>query len=85
MNSPEKMGYEKTKISKIINAKIPPAKAFVYRLEKHCEGIIPAIQWYKLHLREVKADLVADVKTKHAQFEMLNGHLSLGLSFEFPR
>lgn len=42
-----------TKLSRLLNGRDNPNNELVYRLEKHCGNVIPAIYWWKLYAKQI--------------------------------
>lgn len=54
-----------TKLSRLLNDRENPNTELVYRLEKHCGNIIPAIYWWKLYSKRLEEEIKTDeVKRK---------------------
>lgn len=53
-----------TKLSRIINNRESPNVEFMYRLEEHSGGLVPAIVWWKLLIKKQEHEIVMDQKTR---------------------
>jgi hypothetical protein len=64
-----------TKLSSILTNKIDPNIALTYRLEKHSNGLIPAILWWRLWIKKVENDMLNDTETRKKEANKVNSIL----------
>jgi len=64
-----------TKLSRLLNDRENPNIELVYRLEKHCGNIIPAIYWWKLHSRELEEEIKTDENRRKIESEKVKNNL----------
>lgn len=60
----EDINVHYTKLSRIINNRESPNIEFMYRLEEHSGGLIPALVWWKLLIKKQAYEIVKDQKTR---------------------
>lgn len=63
----EELAVHYTKLSRIINDRENPNIAFMYRLEEHAAGLIPALVWWKLWIKKQEYDIKKDQTTRQAE------------------
>jgi plasmid maintenance system antidote protein VapI len=66
-----------TKLSRILNGRDNPNNELVYRLEKHCGNIIPAIYWWRLYAKQLEDE----IKTNDSQRNIEWGKVKNNLMF----
>lgn len=69
----DEISVEKTKMSKIINGKLKPNSELMFRLERHSENLLPALNWYRLHQKDTEQELLKNTALKTAQYELVSG------------
>lgn len=62
----EELNVHYTKLSRIINNRESPNIEFMYRLEEHAGGLVPAILWWKLLIKKQEYEIVKDQATRKA-------------------
>lgn len=72
----EEIDLHPTKLSRLLHGRENPNIELVYRLEKHCGSIIPAIYWWRLYARRLEEDIQTDVQRREAEQEKVKGHLA---------
>lgn len=55
-----------TTLNQILNDKADANASLVYRLEKHCNGLISATDWWNLHAKKIEADIQNDRESRIA-------------------
>lgn len=60
----EELNVHYTKLSRIINNRESPNIEFMYRLEEHSGGLMPAIVWWKLLIKKQEHEIVKDQETR---------------------
>jgi plasmid maintenance system antidote protein VapI len=65
-----------TKLNQIINNKITPNIPLVYRLEKHSDGLISALLWWKLCTKKMEADIKNDTTRRLFEADKVHFHLA---------
>jgi len=58
------IGLHPTKLSRLLNDRENPNIELMYRLEKHCGNVIPAIYWWKLHSKKLENVIKTDEKKR---------------------
>lgn len=71
----EEIDLHTTKLSRLLHDRENPNVELVYRLEKHCGNIIPAIYWWKLHSKRLEEDIKTDVKRRKTESEKVKNNL----------
>ena len=66
-----------TKLSRLLNGKENPNIEFMYRLEKHSGGELPAHYWWRLFAREFEYEIKMDLETKLEEAEQVKQSLEL--------
>lgn len=56
----EEVDLHPTKLSRLLNDRENPNIELMYRLEKHCGNIIPAIYWWKLYSKKLEEEIKTD-------------------------
>lgn len=72
------IGIEKTKLSKLVNGKLKPNVELMFRLEKHSQNTIPALNWYKTYLKDLEKELNDNIELKQAQYRFVKSSIDLG-------
>ena len=65
-----------TKLSSIMANKANPNIALAYRLEKHSDGLIPALFWWKLWVKKIENDIVNDEAGKKREANKVQSKIS---------
>jgi plasmid maintenance system antidote protein VapI len=60
----EELDVHYTKLSRIINNRENPNIEFMYRLEEHSGGLIPALIWWKLSIKKQAFEIPRDNATR---------------------
>lgn len=60
----EEIDVHYTRLSRIINNRETPNIAFIYRLEEHSGGLVPALTWWKLLVKKQEFEISRDKKTR---------------------
>ncbi|BDS15173.1 hypothetical protein [Aureispira anguillae] len=60
----EDLNVHYTRLSRIINDKEEPNVELTYRLEEHCDQLIPFIYWWRLMIKKQEALIKQDEKTR---------------------
>lgn len=60
-----------TKLSRILNGRDNPNNELVYRLEKHCGNVIPAIYWWKLYAKQLEEEIKTDELLRNIEWGKL--------------
>lgn len=71
----EEIDLHPTKLSRLLHERESPNVELVYRLEKHCGNIIPAIYWWKLYARQLEENIRTDAKRRQAESEKVKNNL----------
>lgn len=66
-----------TKLSRLLNGKENPNIEFMYRLEKHSGGELPAHYWWRLFSRQFEHEIKMDLETKLHEAEKVKQSLQL--------
>lgn len=64
-----------TKLSRLLNDRENPNTELVYRLEKHCGNIIPAIYWWKLYSKRLEEEIKTDEEKRKIESEKVKNNL----------
>lgn len=72
------IGIEKTKLSKLVNGKIRPNAELMFRLEKHSQNTVPALNWYRVYLKDLEQELKENTELKQAQYKFVKSSINLG-------
>jgi plasmid maintenance system antidote protein VapI len=64
-----------TRLSRILSGKESANIELVYRLEKHCGQLIPAIYWWKLHARRLEYLIQKDEQKRLEESHKVKNHL----------
>ncbi len=64
-----------TKLSRLLNDKEEPNISFMYRLEKHSDGIIPTVYWWKLMVRKQEYLIEQDSEKRKIEGERVKNFL----------
>ncbi len=64
-----------TKLSRLLNDRENPNIELVYRLEKHCGHIIPAIFWWKLHAKKLEDKIQNDNQKRQTESKRVTNNL----------
>jgi plasmid maintenance system antidote protein VapI len=73
----EEIDLHPSKLSRILHGRDNPSNELIYRLEKHCGNIIPAIYWWRLYAKQQEDEL----KTNEAQRNIEWGKVKNNLMF----
>lgn len=60
----EDLNVHYTRLSRIVNNREEPNVELTYRLEKHCDNLIPFLYWWKLIIKKQEALIKKDEKTR---------------------
>jgi plasmid maintenance system antidote protein VapI len=63
----EELDVHYTKLSRIINNRENPNIEFMYRLEEHSGGLIPALVWWKLLIKKQEFEIKRDKVTREIE------------------
>jgi plasmid maintenance system antidote protein VapI len=64
-----------TKLSRILNGRDKPNNELVYRLEKHCGNVIPAIYWWKLYVKQLENEIKTDEQLRSIEWRKVRNNL----------
>lgn len=64
-----------SKLSRILHEKEEPGTSLAYRLEKHSDGIIPAVFWWKLIIRKQAHLIEEEVKQRRIEGDRVKNAL----------
>lgn len=64
-----------TKLSRLLNERDTPNIELMYRLEKHCGEVIPAIYWWKLYSKKLEEEIRNDTETRKEEREKVTNNL----------
>ncbi len=65
-----------TKLSRILNGRDKPNNELVYRLEKHCGNVIPAIYWWKLYAKQLEDEIKTDELLRSIEWGKVKNNLT---------
>jgi plasmid maintenance system antidote protein VapI len=71
----EEIDIHPTRLSRILSGKESPNIELVYRLEKHCGQLIPAIYWWKLHAKQLEHLIQKDEQKRLEESHKVKNHL----------
>lgn len=71
------LGVDETRFSQIVNSHLLPSEKLVYRLEYHCNNIIPGMLWLAVLHKDVEQKALQDTATRAAEYKSVKKHLSL--------
>lgn len=71
------LGIDETRFSQIVNGHLLPSEKLVYRLEYHCNNIIPGMLWLAVLHKDVEQKASQDTATRQAEYKSVKKHLSL--------
>lgn len=74
-NIADEIGLHPTKLSRLLNDRENPNTELVYRLEKHCGNIIPAIYWWKLYSKRLEEEIKTDEEKRKIESEKVKNNL----------
>ena len=60
----EEIDVHYTRLSRIINNRETPNIEFIYRLEEHSGGLVPALTWWKLLVKKQEFEISRDKTTR---------------------
>lgn len=60
----EDLAIHYTRLSRIINGHEEPNIELIYRLEKHCGGVITALKWWRLVIKKQEYEIREDEETR---------------------
>ena len=61
----EEIDVHYTRLSRIINNRETPNIEFIYRLEEHSGGLVPALTWWKLLVKKQEFEISRDITTRN--------------------
>lgn len=64
-----------TKLSRLLSGRGNPTNELVYRLEKHCGNIIPAIYWWKLYAKQLEDVIRKDELLRNLEWNKVKNNL----------
>lgn len=64
-----------TKLSRLLNGRDNPNNELVYRLEKHCGNVIPAIYWWKLYAKQLEDAIKTDELLRSIEWGKVKNNL----------
>lgn len=64
-----------TKLSRLLNGREHPNTDLMYRLEKHSGNMIPAIYWYRLHIKKTENRIAQNVTDRQKEYEKVKNEL----------
>ena len=64
-----------TKLSRLLNGRDNPNNELMYRLEKHCGNVIPAIYWWKLYAKQLEDEIKTDERLRRIEWEKVKNNL----------
>lgn len=64
-----------TKLSRLLSGRDNPNNELVYRLEKHCDNIIPAIYWWKLYAKQLENVIRTDELSRKIEWNKVKNNL----------
>ncbi len=64
-----------TKLSRLLNGRDNPNNELVYRLEKHCGNVIPAIYWWKLYAKQLEDEIKTNERLRIIEWEKVKNNL----------
>ena len=64
-----------TKLSRLLNGRDNPNNELVYRLEKHCGNVIPAIYWWKLYAKQLEDAIKTDELVRSIEWGKVKNNL----------
>lgn len=64
-----------TKLSRLLNEREAPNIELMYRLEKHCGEVIPAIYWWKLYSKKLEEEIRNDTEKRKEEREKVTNNL----------
>lgn len=71
------LGIDETRFSQIINGHLLPSEKLVYRLEYHCNHLIPGKLWLAVLHKDVEQKTLQDTATRDAEYKNVKKHLNL--------
>ncbi|MEL6658934.1 MAG: hypothetical protein AAFN93_24115 [Bacteroidota bacterium] len=63
----EEIDVHYTRLSRIINNRETPNIEFIYRLEEHSGGLVPALTWWKLLVKKQEFEISRDKATRRIE------------------
>lgn len=63
----EEIDVHYTRLSRIINNRETPNIEFIYRLEEHSGGLVPALTWWKLLVKKQEFEISRDKTTRRIE------------------
>lgn len=73
------IGIHKTKLSRILNHKENPNIDLMYRLERHSGQMLPAIYWFRLHVKQLEHSIKEDETKRQEAYKKVSNELSFQL------